>query len=81
MIDNATVANDAGITGGNHLPATTVLTLINHGVYAIYGNNNGTTQTLADWPAMTQVSSEPKTIPATTFTSTQPPTPATPTTA
>jgi autotransporter-associated beta strand protein len=49
LIDNATVANDNAPTGGNHLPATTVLTLVNNGVYSIYrADANGiTSQTLA----------------------------------
>lgn len=47
VIDNATVTNDSAVTGGNMLPATTVLTLQNNGVYAYWGNNNNaTTQTL-----------------------------------
>lgn len=45
LIDNATVTNDAGLTGGNMLPASTVLTLNNHGVYAYWGGT--ATQTLA----------------------------------
>ena len=48
LIDNATVTNDAALTGGNMLPATTVLTLNNHGVYAYWGSLAGfTTQTVA----------------------------------